>query len=136
MSDIAHILKDHGLRMTEVRKSVLSLFLDSESALSQSEIDAQFEELDRVTLYRTLKTFESKGLVHKISNDQGHISYALCSHDCGENKHEDTHPHFQCDKCDKVFCLDEVNLPKIKAPDGFEVRASKIMAQGLCKDCN
>jgi Fe2+ or Zn2+ uptake regulation protein len=37
--------------------------------LSLSEIENQFENADRITIYRTLKTFEEKGIVHSIQEN-------------------------------------------------------------------
>ena len=62
---IIKLLKDSGLRKTEVRIKVLREFLIADRAYGQGDLEARFENLDRITLYRTLRTFEQKGIVHQ-----------------------------------------------------------------------
>ena len=74
------VLKDFSLRSTPNRKEILDLFLQRSYALSHADIENEFENsLDRVTVYRTLKTFLDKGLIHKVLDDGGGIKYALCN---------------------------------------------------------
>ena len=62
-NDVVTLLKHHDLRLTQVRKEVLSVFLKKEQALSQSDIEENVGQIDRITLYRTLRSFEDNGLI-------------------------------------------------------------------------
>ncbi|MEY3321815.1 MAG: hypothetical protein RLZZ417_1398, partial [Bacteroidota bacterium] len=62
--EVRTLLKKHDLRLTQVRKEVLSVFLIKEQALSQSDIENDLGKTDRITLYRTLRSFEDNGLIH------------------------------------------------------------------------
>ena len=62
--DSDQLLHQHQLRKTPVRKEVLDVFLSRSEAVSQQYIEQHFDAIDRVTLYRTLKTFEQKGIIH------------------------------------------------------------------------
>jgi len=56
-------LSRHAIRHTPVRQAVLEVLLQSSFALSGAEIEKQIPTIaDRITLYRTLRTFEEKSL--------------------------------------------------------------------------
>ena len=75
------------------------------------ELENDFPKSDRITIYRTLKTFEQKGIVHSINNGTGEVKYALCDEYCTAVAHTDQHPHFQCERCEKITCIDRKELP-------------------------
>ena len=129
------ILQRYKLRNTEIRREILSLFLDTDYALSHQYIEKKLEaKFDRVTLYRTLKAFEESGLVHRIANDKETIEYALCKDDChAENhKHSDNHAHFLCEICQKTYCLDSVGIPDFHIPMGFKAKEFQLLVNGIC----
>jgi Fur family ferric uptake transcriptional regulator len=77
------LLKTFRLRSTPSRQEILHLFLNKDYALSHGDIEKEINnELDRVTVYRTLKTFLDKGLIHKVLDDEGSLKYALCNDAC------------------------------------------------------
>ena len=104
MESSIKILKESGLRMTEVRKKVLALFLASKNALSLPTIESSFEKLDRITLYRTLKAFENKGIIHKAIDGTNNPKYALCKKKTDTREHHENHAHFHCTSCKKTIC--------------------------------
>ncbi len=129
------ILKQKEINPTAVRLLILDYFLNRDSAVSLSDLESDFDYSDRTTLFRTLKTFEKKGLLHSIND--GHITmYALCMDDCSEEHHADNHIHFCCISCKKVFCLPKVKAPDIEIPSGFELEKLDIIAHGLCSECS
>ena len=89
------ILNKKEVRITPMRQLLLEFFLEKNKVLGLSELEKAFPKSDRVTIYRTLKTFEEKGIVHGISNGTTEMKYALC-HDCQVANHSDFHPHFSC----------------------------------------
>ncbi|MGE8513212.1 MAG: transcriptional regulator, partial [Chryseobacterium culicis] len=62
--DIEDKLIDKNTKPTSMRILVYDFLSSQEAALSLSEIENHFENADRITIYRTLKTFEEKGIVH------------------------------------------------------------------------
>ncbi|GIV38828.1 MAG: hypothetical protein KatS3mg033_0628 [Thermonema sp.] len=78
MKTVRQILASRRLRRTAAREQVLLCFLSSDFALSQHDLEEALPSFDRVTLYRTLKTFTEEGIVHKIPDDSGIPRYALC----------------------------------------------------------
>ncbi len=134
--EIVRRLKAHNLRNTSIRKNVLELFIQSEGrALSNQDLEEQLDNPDRITLYRTLKAFEDKGLIH-LAVDRGGISkYALCSDDCDTHAHHDGHAHFHCQACGKTICLEGEIIIKAKPPTGYVVDQEKLVLEGTCADC-
>lgn len=131
------ILQHHGLRITAVRDKVLQLFLEAgQTALSNADIEKHFKHLDRITLYRTLRTFEEKGLIHQVIDNSGTPKYAHCSGDCTEHDHHDEHAHFHCVKCEKTICLEDTTLPAVKTPSGFKVAEKHLVLSGTCDTCS
>lgn len=129
-------LKKHGLRHTVFRAQMLEIFQHSRYALAQTDVEGMLDQFDRITLYRTLKSFEEKGLIHKISDTNGIAKYALCEGTCDEDHHHDQHVHFHCDQCGKSFCIEEITVPAVQIPEGYTVISSDMMVHGVCKDCN
>ncbi len=130
------ILKEASLRVTPVRARVLEIFDQHNFAISHQEIEDALTIVDRVTLYRTLKSFEQKGIIHKVVDGTGQDKFAMCEHHCTEHHHQDEHIHFNCDQCGNTFCVDEVGIPAINLPNGFSVSSTNIVMKGVCDKCN
>ncbi len=57
------ILQQHGLKNTKLRKAVLSVLIHAEKGLSHQDLSKALDvEFDRVTLFRTLHSFEDAGI--------------------------------------------------------------------------
>lgn len=130
------ILKKNNMSVTDSRLQILDLFYETEGALAHADIEKQTsDKIDRVTIYRTLQTFEEKGIVHTIPTADNSVKYALCKEHCEEGHHHDNHVHFICESCNKTTCLDDVLVPEVKLPRGFEPHQSNMVVNGLCKEC-
>ncbi|MBE7173748.1 MAG: transcriptional repressor [Williamsia sp.] len=129
------ILKRNLLSVTESRKKILELFLQSSGALAHADIEKKTgEKFDRVTVYRTLHSFLNKGIIHSIPSADNAIRYALCK-ECTEENHQDDHIHFQCKECGNTTCLEDVHVPSIVLPKGFRSERIEMVVSGTCKDC-
>lgn len=127
-------LKAKNINPTAMRLLVLKFLKKQQEAVTLSDIEASFEQSDRVTIYRTLKTFESKGVIHSIVSNNV-TQYALCSPECDERNHHDAHLHFLCKVCHKTICLTQVSIPQIEIPKGFKLDEIEMMAKGICNAC-
>ena len=136
MERALEILRHNNLRATPVRKVLLKMFLESDSALSNQDIEQHLSDVDRVTLYRTLKSFQEKGIIHKAFDGTGISRYASCSEMCDAHAHHDEHLHFHCSKCDNTFCVDEIPIPELKMPKGFKALKTNIVVDGICERCS
>lgn len=131
------LLAQNGLKRTGARLQVLNILRSRSSATSQPFLEQVVgKDVDRVTLYRILKAFEEKGIIHKVLDNQGTANYALCSGGCSEHSHHDEHLHFNCENCHQIFCLEKVIIPEIKVPTGFKVNTLKLVANGVCEECS
>lgn len=132
-------LASFGLRSTACREDVLRELQAVDYALTQGDIEQILaSKYDRVTLYRTLKSFLTQGLIHKVLDDLGGVKYALCKELChaGEHIHQHDHVHFKCTQCGQTTCLEQVHIPKITLPANFTKLESNLLIQGVCEGCN
>jgi Fur family ferric uptake transcriptional regulator len=136
MKETEKQLKKFGVRPTAMRILVHQFMATQNSAVSLSSVEGNFEKSDRTTLYRTLKTFEEKCIVHQIDDGTGIPKYALCDHDEGLANHSDLHLHFHCTKCNRTICLTEHRIPQINLPDKFIPEDVNMLVKGICEHCN
>ncbi len=130
------LLKKNNLSKTESRKGILDLFLHTNGALAHADIEKKTAAaFDRVTVYRTLQTFVDYGIIHQIPTTDNTILYALCKDDCEAGHHHDEHVHFVCNKCENTICLDDVIVPKVKLPKGFQPSQVAMVVRGVCVVC-
>ncbi|TAJ10117.1 transcriptional repressor [Marinilabiliaceae bacterium JC017] len=128
----AEILEKHQIPKTSFRELVIAILMENKEALSQKEIETKIPgSTDRVTLYRTLKLFDNKGLIHKIILDDQNVKYKLINEQIGVS-----HPHFHCRKCHRVICLPQVELPSCELPEGFSEAQCNLLVEGICNNCN
>lgn len=133
---IRDILKKNHMSITDSRVQILDLFYSQDGALAHADIEKKTGDgIDRVTIYRTLQTFEEKGIIHTIPTADNSVKYALCKEQCAEGHHHDNHVHFICDDCGKTICLDDVLVPEVKLPKDFEPHQSNMVVNGICGEC-
>jgi Fur family transcriptional regulator, ferric uptake regulator len=136
MEKLRETLKEHHLRTTTCREDVLSTFINRKNALSHGDLENELgENYDRVTIYRTLKTFLEKGIIHKVLDDEGQ-RYALCSDHCSDEKHHHDHVHFKCNICGQTNCIENLHIPAVPLPTGYKPDAFNLLIQGTCPACN
>ncbi len=133
---LVDVLGKHQLRKTDTRIHVLNVFYQHEHALAHSSLEKELgNAYDRVTIYRTLNTFEEAGIIHQVPSN-GETKFALCHAHCNHDHHQDQHLHFNCSSCNETFCLEDVKLPNIEYPKNYSVHSLHITATGICKKCN
>jgi Fur family ferric uptake transcriptional regulator len=131
------ILRKNELKVTGPRLNVLDIVASREAAVSQPTLEKMVgKDIDRVTLYRILKTFEEKGILHKVIDLNGTANYAICSSSCTKHAHHDEHFHFNCTNCLNVYCMNDFHLPALKMPQGFTAQSVNLAITGICKYCN
>jgi Fe2+ or Zn2+ uptake regulation protein len=73
-----------------------------------------------------MKLLSAEGVIKTITIEEQQARFDACI---------DTHGHFLCRDCGKVFDFD-TELPRMKMPDGFEPSVTEIYCIGKCKCCN
>ena len=133
--DSALILSKNGISRTKFRTQLLSLFLDSQRSLSIDDILKCFKHsINKVTVYRSLDSFENKGLIHKVPDSNNLKRYSLSKENaCNSNSYK--HGHFICYSCSQTFCIQDVKSPEITPLKGFDVKELKLILEGYCRDC-
>lgn len=137
MKDMLH---RHGLKVTDSRIAVLKVLMNTDAALSHAEITERLgdQDIDKVTLYRTLNAFTERGLAHKVATDDRNWLYALHLSDRTNMNPDSRHAHFICNTCEKIYCYpqEESPLDVNKADErGFVVQTKEVRLHGLCPDC-
>lgn len=131
------ILKTFGLYDTSSRSEILDILIKSKLALSMTEIrDMLGQACDRVTLYRNLKLFTEKGILHQIQIDGQLVKYVLPESIVAPEMHYIEHLHFRCTQCKEVKCLTDHTLDGISLPEGYKMLGANFVVFGICNVCN
>jgi Fur family ferric uptake transcriptional regulator len=129
------LIRQTGSRVTRGRVVVLATLIEAKRALTHSEVEARIDrlyEIDRVTVYRVLEWLTDQGLAHRIAGDDRVWRFNAGTHP----GHSGSHPHFQCNTCGDVVCLDDTaKVPSVSLPAGFQGEAVELTVKGLCASC-
>ncbi len=136
METIEQVLESKNIRVTAMRLLIYKYLAKKQVAVTLTDIENAFAKADRTTLYRTVKTFEEKGIAHQIDDGTGIVKYALCEQDCNCEIETDLHLHFHCNICNETVCLTEHKIPQIKVPDGFISENINLVVKGICDKCS
>ena len=134
MSKLPHILKGSGFKVTPTRLVVLGLFSDNCKPINAEYI---FEKLKRkdinlVTIYRTLASFEKAGILHRVDLHKDSVYYELAEHH---------HHHIICTDCGMVESFEECGVKKLsnnvlkKSSKFKSISQHSLEFFGLCKSC-
>ncbi|MDQ7947536.1 MAG: transcriptional repressor [Pedobacter sp.] len=135
MKDLEQQLIAKQIKPTAMRLLVLDFLKEQSAAQSLTDIELKMERTDRVTIYRTIRTFEENGLVHRIDDGSGITKFALCAADCNVAGHHDLHLHFYCSECKETHCLPKTTIPEVKLPTGYQLVETQLIVKGICQAC-
>jgi Fur family ferric uptake transcriptional regulator len=133
------LLRGTGERVTRGRVVVLASLLEAKRALTHAEVESRIgrlSEIDRVTVYRVLDWLTQQGLTHRLAGDDRvwRFTAAHEPHSRGSGAHP--HPHFKCNTCGDVICLDEVSTaPRVVLPAGYQSEELEVTVKGQCAMC-
>ena len=136
MGDIELVLKKHQIRPTAIRLLMYRFLTEKNVAVTLNDIELDFDKSERTTLYRTIKTFEKKGLVHQIDDGTGVAKYALDDKALKAGGSQDLHLHFHCTRCNETTCLTDHKIPHISLPEGFVSKDMNLVIKGICDKCS
>jgi Fur family ferric uptake transcriptional regulator len=129
-------LRNHNLRMTPERQSVLEVILSREGHFDADEllrfIRRRNKRVSRATLYRTLDHLREAGLVKMHRFGRGH---ALFEHTYGRQHHD----HMVCDACGRVieFVNEEIERLQEEMCRKHRFHSTNHVMQifGICWEC-
>ncbi len=134
--DFREILVQRRVRPTPLRLGVLETLSSEDRAWQAREIlDAirARRPVNKVSVYRILDDLTRLGLVRKLTSEGAAAHYELAC------EHHPPHPHFQCQACKEVQCLEPVPLDQIwreiKGPRENRADHLEIRVAGLCSKC-
>jgi len=136
MEKIVQLLESKGIRPTAMRLMTYKRLAELNVAISLGDLEKDFKVSERSTLFRTMKAFEEKGIVHQIEDGTGIIKYALCEENCECEVGNDLHLHFHCNNCNETVCLTEHKIPHISLPDGYITEDINLVVKGICEKCS
>lgn len=129
------LLKQKKLSETPFRKEVLTIFKKYKNAIPLSVIENDLTNFNRITLYRTIKLFIEKRIIHEITLSGSETNYAICQNECTSESHYHQHIHFKCNVCQLIYCTEIDAFPNVSLP-GYKIDNLEIQATGLCLSCN
>lgn len=133
--ELEHKLEHRKIKPTAMRLVVLDFFRKQDHAISLKDLENGLESTDRVTLFRTLKTFEEHKIIHTIDDGSGSLKYAICNDSCECGYPQDIHVHFFCKVCNETQCLPKVKVPPMTLPQGFAPQEANVVVKGVCGKC-
>jgi len=129
------LLRSASLRVTPVRLAVLGHLLKYGRPVSHADLwrRKKIRSFNRVTVYRTLLTLQSRTIVHAVQGTDGVWRY--CAHALSREHCPGNHPHFVCKKCRRMSCLLGQTMPYVEVPEGTVVEAKQFVVYGICAEC-
>lgn len=120
--------------MTIQRRAILETLLahrDHPTADEvQSRLAGRVAGISRATVYRTLETLVSIGLLDRVCHPGAATRYDIRT---------ERHHHLVCDGCSAIVDFDQPDLDALSLPDlaprGFRVRDFSVHVRGLCRKC-
>ena len=124
------ILRGKGLKKSAQRIAIISILLDKQIPLTESNIKEEMGDMyDRVTFYRTIQTLLENNIIHRITIDNVTVKYAL------NNSQNHSHIHFYCKICHSVTCFEDIPLQEYHLPENFEQEECEVLIKGICNKC-
>ncbi|EFR32007.1 Fur family transcriptional regulator [Eremococcus coleocola] len=127
-------LKEKGFKLTNKRREILEIFIDSDRYLTAKQVYQSLAEkyptMSYNTTYRNLYDFVKIGLLESTEYQNEQLFRISCE---GEDHH---HHHFICTNCGKTIPLEICPMDHIQTDlSQVEVQMHRFEVFGLCADC-
>jgi len=126
-----HLL-EHGVKPTAVRILVWRKLQHKKGAFSLKDVEEWLPEMDRSSIFRSLRLFTDHHLLHELEDGMGQCKYCLCR--CEDGQHRG-HVHFTCTKCGKTYCFADQLIPPVNLPRNFDMQEVEYLIKGTCENC-
>ena len=134
----AQYCRAHGLSVTHQRLAIFEALASSREHPSAEQlhkaVQRRIPTLSLATVYKNLEALKAIGAVVDVNplHEQARYESALPGTGAGHPHH-----HLVCTSCKKVRDLHDSELDRLRVRDaqGFDVRAVRVQAEGLCPDC-
>lgn len=132
-NEAALFLEAHDVRPTAVRLLLWRLVSNMTNTFALHDVEQAIPQMDRSSIFRTLRLFVEKHLLHEVDDGSGFQKYCVCR--CHDEAHT-SHIHFCCECCGKTYCMPHHQVPQLALPDGFVQHSQEYIIKGLCVQCN
>jgi Fur family ferric uptake transcriptional regulator len=132
--DFKKILREAGLKSTSPRLAVLKILSEIKKPITAQELFKKLKksDMDLVTLYRTLASFEEKGLLRRVDLQKDVIYYEL---------NDEHHHHIVCTNCNKIEDFENREVERVlekiakKSVNFGNIKNHSLELFGLCREC-
>ena len=128
------ILRASGLRPTAQRIALFTYLADERMPRSICDIIARLKtQMDAVTVYRIIESFQNAGIVRQVDLRQGSPLFELID--------EHDHHHIVCTKCERVEDFEGCNYESLtktaltQSSAFASIQSHCIELFGFCKKC-
>ena len=137
------ILNNAEIRITANRLLILkTIYEDIHGVFSLLDVESKMPTMDSSSIFRTLTLFAEKQLLHLIDDGSGMQKYCVChclhddddTHHGNHHKHQG-HVHLTCIKCHETICLEDIPIPLVPIPEGYDILESEYVIKGICPKC-
>ena len=130
-----NILIGKGIKPTANRILILKELMINSHPVNLADLEIALATMDKGSIFRVLQLFSEKEIIHVIEDGSRSLKYEVCH---AEHHHTatDQHPHFYCEKCGALYCLDNISLPDIELPSDFQIKSINLMIKGICPECS
>ena len=131
---LLELMQRHGVKPTANRIVIARTLAAAGRPLSMTELETRVETIDKSNVFRTLQPFREAHLVHVLDDTGDGVRYELC-HRHDDDQDDDVHVHFYCEKCHRTYCLEDIPVPAVTIPQGYEIHSVSYLIKGICEDC-
>ena len=130
--DFKKILHNAKLKNTTPRLAVLEALSKVKHPETTQEIHQRLKNIDLVTLYRTLASFEESGLLRKVDLCKDAVYYEI---------NTNHHHHIICTECNNIEDFENREVEKVlekiakKSATFANIKSHSLELFGLCKTC-
>lgn len=129
-------IRADGYRITKARRSILGIFMASDSPLSVAELLSSLMQMkinvNRTTVYREIDFLRERNLIREVQIGDRLRRY--------EFQRDDHHHHIICLTCKKVECIEldrcmETEEAAVSKKSSFRVIRHSLKFYGICAQC-
>ncbi|MGE4214758.1 MAG: Fur family transcriptional regulator [Anaerotignaceae bacterium] len=134
MITITEVLREKGLKVTPQRIAIYAMLSGTKSHPSAEEIYKALmptnPTISLATVYKTLDSFKTTGLVQELSVGNGRSNY---------DANVLPHPHIVCTNCGKIYDFEIQGLSSLRNQvadqTDFLVEGEQLTFYGICPAC-
>lgn len=133
--NLPNVLREKGLKATPARLAILNVFSADCKPINAEYIQQRLKgkDINLVTIYRTLSSLETSGILKTVDLRKGSAYYEFPTHH---------HHHIVCTSCGKTESFEMCEVDKVsksvlqKSPLFKTINQHSLELFGVCKSCS